>query len=259
MTPGPSARARHPRRVEDRCVEWRIGCSGWSYRHWRGRFYPPDLAPSGWLGYYAARLDTVELNASHYRLPSEDTVRRWAALTPDGFRFAVKAGRDITHHRRLADGAACARFLERMRGLGHHLGPILYQLPPSFQRDEERLRAFLTHLPPDLLHVFEFRHPSWWQDPVLELLRAHRAAFCIFNMGETVTPVVATCAEAYVRLHGPGAVYASPYSDEELRAWVARLQALPGVRRVWVYFNNDANAYAPANALTMQRLARSGP
>jgi uncharacterized protein YecE (DUF72 family) len=190
-------------------------------------------------------------------LPSESAVRRWATVVPDGFLFAVKAGRDITHLRRLTDTAACARFLERMRGLGAHLGPILYQLPPSFHRDEERLRTFLAHLPRDLLHVFEFRHPSWWQDSVLELLRAHGAAFCIFNMGETVTPVVATCAEAYVRLHGPGAVYASPYSDEDLHAWVTRLRTLSGVRRVWVYFNNDVNAYAPANALTMRRLAHA--
>jgi len=240
-------------------MEWRIGCSGWSYRHWRGRFYPPELTPSQWLEYYAARFDTVELNASYYRLPAVSAVQRWATVVPVGFRFAVKAGRDITHLHRLADTEAARRFLERVRGLGDHLGPILYQLPPSFQRDEERLRAFLAHLPPDLLHVFEFRHASWWRESVFELLRARGAAFCMFNMGETVTPLVATCAEAYVRLHGPGGAYASRYSDDDLRAWVARLRALADVRRIWVYFNNDINAYAPANAMTMRQLVLAAP
>jgi uncharacterized protein YecE (DUF72 family) len=237
-------------------MQWRIGCSGWVYRHWKGEFYPATLPQARWLEHYAAHFDTVELNASHYRLPTERAVRDWRQRVPPGFVYAVKASRLITHYRRLANcEAELATFIDRMRGLGDRIGPVLYQLPPQVRRDNARLAAFLRLLPRDLLHVFEFRHPSWWERPVFDLLAAHGAAFCVYNMGDTTTPVVATCADLYVRFHGPGGVYASSYDDTLLADWAGRLAAVPGVRRIWAYFNNDAHGYAPKNAARLRELA----
>ncbi len=189
-------------------MELRIGCSGWMYAHWRGVFYSPGVPTARWLEHYCTRFDTVELNASFYRWPSERTVQGWPGRTPPGFRFAVKVTRRVTHLQRLRDcEGTLAAFIERVRPLGERLGPLLYQLPPSMQRDDARLAAFLELLPRDLLHAFEFRHRSWWADGVFELLRARGAAFCVYHLGGEQTPVVATSDEAYVRFHGPAGAY----------------------------------------------------
>jgi uncharacterized protein YecE (DUF72 family) len=239
-------------------VEYRIGCSGWSYRHWRESFYPKGVPVRLWLEHYAAAFDTVELNNSFYHLPKEDDVRGWRERTPAGFCFSAKMSRLITHNKRLANSDELLEtFFERMRGLGDRLGPVLHQLPPNFRRNDERLAAYLALLPRDLTHAFEFRHDSWWHDDVYALLREHGATFCIYNLGEQTTPLVATAPDAYVRFHGPEATFASGYTDRQLREWAARLSALHSVRRVWAYFNNDVGGHAPRDAVRLREIVGS--
>lgn len=236
-------------------MDLRIGCSGWSYQHWRGDFYPEGLPQGQWLEHYCRSFDTVELNASFYRLPAAKTVEGWRERTPAGFIFAVKVSRLITHVHRLEDsGDLLAHFLERMRGLGDRLGPLLHQTPPSLERDDALLTRYLDLLPRDLVHAFEFRHEGWWDDEVLSLLGDRGATFVIYNMGTVTTPVVATAPDVYVRFHGPGAAYGSGYTDDHLREWLGRLRGLDAAR-AWVYFNNDVGGHAPRNARRMLDLA----
>ncbi|HLC29918.1 MAG TPA: DUF72 domain-containing protein [Dehalococcoidia bacterium] len=233
-----------------------IGTSGWHYAHWRGVFYPLELATRDWLSYYAQRFPTVELNASFYREPKKQTWQGWRKAVPEGFRFAVKASRFITHVQRLKESAeSLHRFLEGARLLEEKLGPVLFQLPPGFHCTEEnrqRLEAFLPLLPRDLQHVFEFRHASWFLPTTYDLLRGYNAAFCCFHAVKLDCPLLATADFAYMRFHGPEARYAGDYSGEELRSWALRLRALgEGLGDVHVYFNNDYNAYAIGNARTL--------
>jgi len=236
----------------------RAGCSGWHYRHWRGAFYPQDARPAQWFAHYAATFDTVELNNSFYRLPSEQAIRSWSQEAPPAFCFALKASRLITHFRRL-EGVATALgvFFERVRLLGEALGPILYQLPPDFERNDRRLDDFLSLLPPDLTHVFEFRHQSWWHSRVYERLEAAGAVFCMYDRGASSTPAVATAPDVYLRMHGPAGDYAGTYSDDALRRWVHRLSELRW-QRAWVYFNNDGGAAAPRDAVRLRELWETG-
>jgi uncharacterized protein YecE (DUF72 family) len=235
-------------------MDFHIGCSGWGYRHWVGDFYPAGLPAAEWLEHYAVHFSTVELNSSFYRLPSESVVAGWRRRTPEGFRFAVKASRLITHFRRLRDcEAELNRFLGRMRGLGERLGPVLFQTPPSLERDPALLRDFLRLLPSDIVSAFELRDGSWWEQSTFDLLTEAGAAFCIHNLGREWTPIVATCDDIYVRLHGPEGTCASAYGDDALRGL---LRALPGASRAWVYFNNDVGGHAPRDAARLIELVR---
>lgn len=233
-----------------------IGTSGWTYRHWKGRFYPPDLPAAQWFAFYAARLDTVEINNTFYRLPQADTFIAWREQAPAGFVYSVKASRYITHLKKLKDAAEpLARFVECTRVLGRHLGPILYQLPPNWHQNLARLAAFLELLPPELLHVFEFRHPSWFAEETLALLDRYGAGFCIQDLPGLESPLRVTGRLAYVRFHGPARRYEGSYSDKELGTWAERIggylrQGLP----TYVYFNNDAQAYAVHNAMRLREL-----
>ncbi|GBD12890.1 hypothetical protein HRbin24_00910 [bacterium HR24] len=236
-----------------------IGTSGWHYRHWQGIFYPSDLPPSRWLTYYARFFPTVELNNSFYRQPRPSAWDLWRRTAPEGFSFAVKANRFLTHIKRLRDvEEPLRRFLEGARRLGPRLGPVLYQLPPTFHRtpeNEERLARFLASLPGELLHAVEFRHRSWLGDEGRRLLEEYGAALCCFDAPRMRTPFVATAPFAYVRFHGSDALYASNYSDEALAEWAQALARLgQDLRAVYVYFNNDACGYAVANARTLMRL-----
>jgi len=236
-------------------MDVRIGCSGWSYQHWKGDFFPRDVPQSRWFDYYAEQFDTVELNNSFYRLPSERAIQAWKTAAPAGFCFSVKASRFITHYRRLNNAANSLKlFFDRIEPLGDRLGPILSHLPATFPRDATRLAEFLEILPPNHRHVFEFRHKSWWHDDVFALLRDHDAGFCIYHMGRESTPIVATCPDAYVRFHGPTGSSARGYNDRQLRDWAKRIAGLSRVKRAWVYFNNDIGGHAPRNALTLKRI-----
>jgi uncharacterized protein YecE (DUF72 family) len=233
----------------------RIGCSGWSYQHWKGRFYPGRAPESGWLGLYAEMFDTVEVNATFYRLPLRSTVAGWAARTPRTFLFAVKASRYLTHVKRLRDlPAGLARLEERIAPLreADKLGPVLWQLPASFRRDDVRLAETLARLP-DGRHAFEFRHPSWFDDDVYALLREHRAALVVADRdGLPEAPWVDTAGWWYVRLHHGRAGRRGNYSPAELERWAERLRGRSG--DAYVYFNNDWEGFAPQNAATLRSL-----
>ena len=226
-----------------------IGTSGWHYDWWREVFYPAKLPRSRWLEFYSSHFPTVELNNSFYRLPSERAFDNWRDQTPEGFVFAVKVSRFITHIKRLKEvEEPLETFLSRARHLNEKLGPLLYQLPPNMHRNEGRLEAFLKILPGGLEHVFEFRHESWFDDRVFELLRKYNCGFCSFDMPGMSCPLVATADFAYIRFHGSSGLYYSCYSDEELRDWAERISGLGGVGKVYIYFNNDAEGYAIQNA-----------
>lgn len=242
--------------VNSGLAEIRIGCSGWVYPHWRGRFYPEKLAVKNWFGFYAEHFDTVEINNSFYRLPKAGTFDGWREQAPEGFRYAVKANRFLTQAKKLKD---CAEPLERMmtpfRHLGDRLGPILYQLPPRFRLNLERLENFLELIPGDVVNVFEFRDKSWYTDAVVALLERHGASFCAHDMPTLESPRVATGPIAYVRFHGGVGKYRGRYSDERLLGWAdwMREQASGG-RLVWAYFNNDIEGHAIHDALTLKAM-----
>lgn len=233
----------------------RIGTSGWNYKHWRGIFYPRDLPPSGWLSFYARHFDTVEINYSFYRLPTRENFVAWAEDAPAGFLFAVKGNRFITHLKRLREPEEpIGRFFERADALGPTLGPLLWQLPPQFHRDVERLTAFLAVLPGTYRHAFEFRHDSWFVQPVYDALTAHDAALCLADRGGGTSPLEITAGWAYVRFHG-GLDDGWAYTDEQLRTWAERIagyraRGLP----VYAYFNNDPHGHAINDCRRLARL-----
>jgi len=237
-----------------------VGCSGWNYDHWRdGVFYPTRLPARDWLRFYAARFETVEVNASFYRLPRRDTVARWADATPDGFVVSVKVSRYITHVKRLRETAEhIAILLDRIAPLtgSPKLGPLLWQLPGQFHRDDERLAAALAAFPNGMRHAIEFRHESWFADDVMSLLRAHGVALVIAD-GPTVRSFQRhelTADFAYVRLHNGARGRRGNYSPTELREWAGRLAAWSRHGDVLVYLNNDWEGFAPANAATLRVL-----
>jgi uncharacterized protein YecE (DUF72 family) len=233
----------------------RIGTSGWHYKHWRGNFYDPKCPASGMLAHYIRHFDAVEINNSFYRLPKVETLRVWRECTPPRFCFAVKASRFITHNKKLKDPQnALDRFLPPVvEGLGGKLGPILFQLPPGWTVNAERLEQFLAALPRRLRYTFEFRHPSWHVPRVYEILRKHNAAFCIFELAGFHSPLEITADFAYVRLHGPGGKYQGSYSDEAIAEWAHRVRSWRHLREVHVYFDNDQAGYAAENALRLKK------
>ena len=233
-----------------------IGTSGWVYPHWRDIFYPPSLPQSRWFEHYSQHFSTVEINYSFYRLPSEEAFQRWREEAPEGFIYAVKANRYITHIKRLKDAAEpLARFLSRARLLEDKLGPILYQLPPRWQADPERLASFAELLPPDLIHVFEFRDPRWFTQSVFQILKAHNLSFCIYSMPGGHSPFWATSELVYIRFHGSLVLYGGSYSQEELTSWASLIKRLLSQgHQVHAYFNNDAFGNAVRNAQELRTL-----
>jgi len=240
--------------------EYYIGCSGWHYAHWRGLYYPKGLPASKWLQFYAQQFNTVELNNSFYRLPTEKAFVSWRESSPDNFAFAVKVSRFITHVKRLRNvESAPETFLSRARLLQNKLGPLLYQLPPNMKRNKEVLENFLSLLPREYQHVFEFRHDSWIDNAVFDILRQYNAGLCIFDMPGFTCPLVATSDFAYIRFHGSANLYASCYSDEELAGWAEKIADLgKNLKAIYVYFNNDAEAFAVKNAMTLMNYLCGG-
>jgi uncharacterized protein YecE (DUF72 family) len=240
----------------------RIGCSGWNYDDWRGRLYPEGLAKRHWLARYAECFDTVEVNSTFYRLASKDAVRRWVDETPPDFLFALKASRYLTHVRRLREiGQGIERYYERIEPLvgSGKLGPIVWQFPANFRRDDDLLAGALE-LMPEGRHCFEFRHESWFGEGVYELLRAHGAALVIgdhpkwpFQARELTTDWT------LVRLHHGRRGRRGNYSQRELDTWARRIAAWRRRAEVLVYLNNDWEGFAVVNALYLKRRLRSSP
>jgi uncharacterized protein YecE (DUF72 family) len=233
----------------------RIGCSGWNYRHWRGSVYPETVAARDWLVHYATLFDTVELNTTFYRLPSREAVARWVARTPARFVFATKASRYLTHIRRLRDlDDGVARFYEHIAPLAESpkLGPILWQLPERFPRDDDRLGRALDRLPRGR-HAFEFRHPSWFVPEACAVLRAHRAALVIGDHpSRPFQTEEATTDWTYVRFHYGRRGREGNYSAGEIAAWARKLAAWRARGDVFAYFNNDWHGYAVANGRALK-------
>lgn len=234
-----------------------IGTSGWSYEHWLGPFYPPELGSGGRLAYYAERFTTVEINTSFYHLPSEKSLQGWRATVGEDFVFAVKASRYITHMKKLKEPeTTLPPFLERIAALGPgRLGPILFQLPPKWRCNPDRLQRFLAYLPKAHRYAFEFRHPSWFGEEINELLARAGAAFCIYQIAGQLSPQTVTGDLVYIRLHGPDGAYQGSYPRETLVAWAAAVTgwAKEG-KEVFCYFDNDQLGYAAENAAQLRDL-----
>jgi len=241
-------------------LNYYIGTSGWHYDHWQDRFYPKTLTKAKWLEFYASHFTTVELNNTFYRLPSEAAFTTWYGSSSPNFTFAVKVSRFITHIKRLKNSQeAVENFITRAKILGDKLGPLLYQLPPNMHRNDQVLESFVSTLPQDMKHVFEFRHQSWLEDKVFEILHKHNIGFCVFDMPDVSCPLVATADFAYIRFHGSTGLYFSCYSDEELADWAKRLTNLArNLKAIYIYFNNDAEAFAVRNAITLRRYLEAG-
>ena len=247
----------------------RIGCSGWNYDSWRGGLYPEGMGPARWLAEYARHFDTVEVNSTFYRLASRKGVERWAADTPEDFCFAVKGSRYLTHVKRLADDPAkefslaegIRRYYERIQPLipAGKLGPVLWQLPPTFKRDDERLRNLLELVQPGR-HCVEFRHPSWFADGVYDLLRDHGAALLIADRPELTFQTHELTADwTFVRFHYGHRGRGGNYSRTELEQWARRIAGWrdDGID-VYAYFNNDWEVFAPRNARLLRRMLGRG-
>lgn len=240
----------------------RIGTSGWEYSHWVGRFYPRGLARDQWLEFYATRFETVELNASFYRLPESQTFERWAARVAPDFRFAVKASRYLTHVRRLRDPEEpLDRLWMRATRMGSRMGPVLYQLPPRWHPNPQRLAAFLAASAGRGDQVLEFRDAAWYRPDVFEMLTRHAVALCLHDMPGSTPPPTAVGPLVYLRFHGAGERYGGSYSPQRLAAWADRMagwsrQGLP----VWAFFNNDIGGHAIVDAARLREaVARRMP
>jgi uncharacterized protein YecE (DUF72 family) len=231
-----------------------VGTSGWHYPHWRGCFYPEKLAAFRMLEFYARHFDTVELNNTFYRLPNG--METWRTTTPRGFCFAAKGSRFLTHMKKLKDAEiGIGRFFERIDQLKPKLGPIVFQLPPFWDVNAERLEHFLDALPKRHRYAFELRNPTWHCETVYRILRKYNAAFCIFEIAGIASECQITASFTYVRLHGPGGAYRGSYSRGALQRWAARVKEWQKqLDATYIYFDNDQAAYAVANALSLKKL-----
>lgn len=230
---------------------YRLGCSGWSYADWIGKFYPSDCTQANMLQEYCSHFDTVELNMSFYRLPFKQMVKSWKDRTPDGFIFCPKLTRQITHLKRLKDSEELLRFfLERMSLLDEKLGPILIQLPPGMKPDVDRLEGFLRILPKEQRFAIEFRRREWFSKKIRSLLERYGVATCLIDSPDMTVDDEVTASFAYVRWHGKSAWYAHDYSGKEIDKW-ARILVNLDAEEVFGYWNNDVDAFAPKNCLSM--------
>lgn len=238
-----------------------IGTSGWHYASWRGPFFPKELMVKHQLRYYATQFDTAELNGVFYRTPTLEAVRGWRHGTPDDFIFSWKASKFITHWKRLTDKSrnSLALMETRLRALGRKAGPVLFQLPPQFKADNERLAGFLKLLKKRRRYVFEFRDESWYGSETLDLLRDHDISLCLSDHHDAPAPWEVTASFVYVRGHGPGGRYKGNYPERTLRAWADDIRKWKRQRRdVYVYFDNDQKSAAPRDAARLRGMVSQG-
>ena len=235
--------------------EYFLGCSGYFYWGWRGKFYPKDLKPARWLGYYAEHFNSVEINSTFYNFPKVSSMKRLYRETPRSFVFSVKANRSITHMKKFKETKELVdKFYDIVaQALSEKLGCILFQLPPSYRYTEENIERILSQLRPEFTNVVEFRHPSWWREEVYRKLRNSGVVFCSVSSPNLPEDLVETTEVVYVRFHGKEGWYRYNYSEEELRSWAEKISRSSAVR-VFAYFNNDYNAYAPFNCLKLMEL-----
>ncbi len=230
-----------------------IGTSGWHYGHWEGPFYPDKTPSEKYLEYYSKFFNTVEINSSFYRMPDKETVREWRDTTPERFIFSVKASRYITHMKKLKDPEAAVSYLiSTVSLLRNKLGPILFQLPPKWHVNPERLESFIESLPHGYSYAFEFRDTSWFNDNIYEILEKHNTAFCIYEIGGIRSPRIVTGDIVYVRLHGPDGPYRGEYKTSSLEEWADSISAWAKQgKKIFCYFDNDEAGYAPRDAMRL--------
>lgn len=236
-----------------------IGTSGWHYKHWRGTFYPDDIPVKEHFNYYLRFFDTVEINNSFYRIPKKETFEKWKNEVPDDFVYVVKANRYITHMKKLHDTQdSLTTFLDNVSVLDEKVGAILFQLPPGWEANEERLENFLKILPDTFRYVFEFRNKTWYNETIYNLLKKYNCAFCIYELAGHQSPVIVTANLVYIRLHGPTKnKYQGSYSDSQLKEWAefCKVQVKDN-KDVFVYFDNDEKGYAAFNAKRLKELLK---
>lgn len=230
-----------------------LGTSGWYYDHWKDTFYPEDLKKSEWLAYYSKQFNTVEVNASFYRLPFRNMVKGWKNKTPDTFLLTFKGSKSITHNKKLKGVEEYIdKFFERIK-LSEKIGVVLWQLPPSLKKDNDRLENFMTKLDPDIRHCIEFRHKSWFEKDVYDLLRQYDIAYCIISAPGLPSTIQVTTDFAYFRWHGVNNWYKHNYSKNELNGWATKIKQLD-VKDIFGYFNNDYMGYAPKNCKALKEI-----
>lgn len=231
-----------------------IGTSGWSYKHWRGTFYPKALKIKDEFEYYRKFFDTVEVNNTFYRLPTTETFSKWKDEVPQDFKFVIKASRFITHMKKLRNPESSALFFERVEVLREKIGAILFQLPPMMKANLDVFEAYLAYLPQTYRYVFEFRNPDWYRPDIFDLLQNYNCAFCIYELDGHLSPIEVTADLVYLRLHGPGKKYQGSYSDQTLAQWAGVCRDWLRQKDVFVYFDNDEKGYAAFNAIKLKEL-----
>lgn len=234
-----------------------IGTSGWLYKHWIGRFYPEKSNAKKQWQFYAGHFDTVEINNSFYRWPDRSVFEGWYKNSPGNMLFSVKASRFITHMRKLTQPEEpVVKLFENITALKNKLGPILFQLPPKWKINATRLGDFLAILPKGYRYAFEFRNDTWYHEDIFQLLQQHNCAFCIYQLAGHTSPVQVTADFVYVRLHGPTEFkYQGSYNDAALKKWAKQILAWQKDKKdVFLYFDNDQDAYAVFNALTLKSM-----
>jgi uncharacterized protein YecE (DUF72 family) len=232
-----------------------IGTSGWSYSHWKENFYPKGLKSKDWLNYYSTTFSTVEVNSTFYRLPLLSTVQNWNSQVPKNFLFAVKASRYMTHQKRLKDCEdAWVSFSKVMKNLKSKIGPILFQLPPSFKMDKDRLIEFMSCLNDEHEYVFEFRNATWFIDEIYALLSKKKIALCITDLNGHLSPEEITAHFTYIRLHGPKKAYQGSYGISKLKLWKKKIEKWASKTSVYCYFDNDEKGFAIEDAKSLQDL-----
>ena len=241
--------------------EYFIGTSGWSYDDWIGKFYPKDIKQSEWIKFLAKYFNTVELNMSFYRYPFKNMIIGWRNKLPEGFQMTMKAHRSITHYKKLNQvDDLLERFYSLANLLGDKIGCVLFQTPPSFKKTEKNIKTLVTFLGKLDLHyrnVLEFRHPSWWNEEVYDILKKYRVAFCTVSGLNMMSDAVVTADFAYIRFHGPREAYASQYTEKDLEKWAETIILLAQhskLKQIYCYFNNDVQGFAVEDALKLKKL-----
>lgn len=234
--------------------EIHIGTSGWSYNHWKENFYPKEVKPPKWLSYYSGVFSTVEINTTFYHVPLVSTVKKWHETVPENFLFSIKASRYITHMKKLVEcEESLDYFYESLVPFQNNAGPVLFQLPPSFAMDKEKLIAFIKLLTKEYRYVFEFRHASWFVEEIYEILTKHKIALCITDLNGKQSPEIVTTDFTYLRLHGPHKAYQGSYGTAKLKVFRKKMENWmeKGVS-VYCYFDNDEKGYAIEDAKELQ-------
>ena len=229
-----------------------VGCSGFFYWGWKGKFYPEDLKPSEWFSYYSSIFNTVEINSTFYNFPKKNNLKRWYKTSPENFVFSVKVNKVITHIKRFKNAAEeIEKFYSVVsQSLQEKLGAILFQLPPGFKYSKENLERIINSVDKSFTNVIEFRHKSWWNKDVYEIFKKNNLIFCSISAPEFPEDLIKTGDTIYIRFHGKENWYKYDYSDEELKSWAKKIKN-SGAKTVFAYFNNDFYGYAPKNALRL--------